>query len=923
MGINGSIDCGHDRLEHLSSSQTPLKKPLEVPILILMRKKLTVAVVVVLVASTFIYSLPQDAALAAPLTQWTGTVENVVDGDTFDVRLTNDELQTIRIAGINTNETSHPANCWAAEATQRLEELVDGKTVVLKAQDPNSSALGRKIRHVFINGTNVAEQMLKEGYGVPLIFFTQEPDFAVAYLDAFWQANDAGLRINDPTGCGNGPQQSLEIDMVTVGDADGIDSENLNGEYVDIINRGASTLDLDGWALHDSAVDYYWFPAGTEIAPGSRLRVHVGSGTDSASDIYMGFADPIFSPIDGAYLLDPDEDLRAFDAWPCSGRCGPPTGELEIEEVIYDGPGNDDANPNVEQILIRNRGTSSVDFTDWRIDSPPYTLHIESGTIAPGGTATILIGTGSNGSGIYHWGKTSSILNNDGDLALLVTPHGDIQDCASWGTVDCSASPGNRADGTDLNGDGYDDLIAGAPGEAIGTKTGSGAANLIYGSLSSLKSGGNYLLRQGGSVLPGSAENGDAFGSTTAFGDFNGDGYVDLVIGSPTEDIGATSDSGMITIIPGGRFGPDTASAKNISQAGAVPGASEAGDMFGASVASGDFDGDGYSDLAIGLPGEDLGSTSNAGMVVVLYGSASGLILTGESYSQTGPIPGAAEPGDQFGTALATGDFDGDGYDELVVSTPFEDLGSTTDAGTVTVIPGSSSGLIDGNSYSLSQSGPVPGAAEAGDKFGLALAIGDIDGDSFDDLAVGVPGEDLGSTSNAGLVSVLYGSGTGLIIGGETFSQSGSYPGSPEPGDEFGAALEVADLDDDGFDDIVVGSPGENISGTSNNGVVIVVFTDSSGPNSVGSKMHNSTSWGTSMSADQALGASMRAGDFNGDGHFDVAIGAPGAVVSGKSAAGRVFVLEGTNSGSAAGAQWDQGPLAGSPEAGDLFGYFR
>lgn len=888
-----------------------------------MRRRLPALFAAALIAGLLTYATPADIATAAGLSQWTGTVERIVDGDTFEVRLESQALETVRVAGINTNETGHAIGCWADEATDRLATLIDGKQVVLKAQDANSTAQGRKIRHVFINGVNVAEKMLSEGYGVPLIFVNQEPDFANSYLDAFWSAVDAGLRIADPSGCGNGPQQNLDIDMVTIGDADGIDSSNLNGEYVDIINNGGSPLDLDGWALHDSAVDYFWFPSGTQIGPGSRLRVHVGSGSDTSSDIYMGFGNPIFSPMDGAFLLDPDEDLRAFDAWPCSGRCGPPHGDLVIEDVIYDGPGNDDADPNVEQIVVTNQGTASADFTDWRVESSPYTLHIQSGTIAPGASATIQVGTGSNGGGIYHWGKTSSILNNEGDQVLLVTPDGDIQDCASWGTGDCSATPANRADGSDLDGDGYDDVVAGAPGEAIGSRTDAGAANLIFGSIDSLHAGGNILLRQGGSSLPGSAEAGDEFGSAVTYGDFNRDGYADSVIGSPHEDVGGSSSSGLVTVVPGGRFGPVLSDAVNISQAGPVPGAAEANDLFGSALAAGDFNGDAFDDLAIGVPGEDLNGVNSAGSVVVLFGSSAGLVLSGISFSQKGPIPGGAESGDKFGTALSVGDFDADGYDDIVVSAPFEDLGSISDAGNVAVIPGSPSGPDENSAFAFSQSGSVPGAPEAGDKFGRSLATGDLNGDHIDDLVIGVPGEALGTKTDAGLVTILFGSGSGLVIGGVSFSQSGSYPGSPEKGDEFGKSVAVADMDDDGFEDIIVGAPGEDLASKANTGALIVVFTNSGGPKAGGSRMYDMGDWGVGLRAGQKLGTSIRTGDFNGDGHFDAAAGAPGAKVDGISSAGRIVTLDGSATGSTPGSDWDQRPLAGTPEANDNLGYLR
>jgi len=100
-----------------------------------------------------------------------------------------------------------------------------------------------------------------------------------------------------------------------------------------------------------------------------------------------------------------------------------------------------------------------------------------------------------------------------------------------------------------------------------------------------------------------------------------------------------------------------------------------------------DFNGDGFGDLAVGVPGEDIGSISNAGGVNVLYGSSSGLAAAGNQFwSQNSKgVIGVAETGDAFGTVVATGDFNDDGYSDLAIGAPLESVGSATDAGGVNV----------------------------------------------------------------------------------------------------------------------------------------------------------------------------------------------------------------------------------------------
>jgi hypothetical protein len=131
-------------------------------------------------------------------------------------------------------------------------------------------------------------------------------------------------------------------------------------------------------------------------------------------------------------------------------------------------------------------------------------------------------------------------------------------------------------------------------------------------------------------------------------------------------------------------------------------------------------------------------------------------------------------------------DFNGDGIDDLVVGVPGEDLGGTADAGVVDVIYGSESGLPDGGRQQLTQALP-----ETGDQFGAAVATGDFNGDIFTDLAVGVPGENVGAIADAGVVEVFYGGGGGLPGVGDQLLRQGAagMAGTAEAGDRFAAAL--------------------------------------------------------------------------------------------------------------------------------------
>ncbi|MGI8876198.1 MAG: hypothetical protein ACR2KP_18110 [Egibacteraceae bacterium] len=210
---------------------------------------------------------------------------------------------------------------------------------------------------------------------------------------------------------------------------------------------------------------------------------------------------------------------------------------------------------------------------------------------------------------------------------------------------------------------------------------------------------------------------------------------------------------------------------------------------------SGDFNGDGTDDLAIGVPGEGFGGNDFAGVVQVIYGSTGpGLAAPGNQlWHQDSPgIKEVAEDGDQFGSSLAAGDFDGDGTDDLAIGAHFETFGGNNRAGVVQVLYGTAGGLDAAGNQLWSQDSPqIKEVAEGGDFFGEALAAGDFDGDGVDDLAIGAPGESFGGKDSAGVVQVLYGTSGGLAAAGNQLWHQDS-PGIKEvaeSADRFGEVL--------------------------------------------------------------------------------------------------------------------------------------
>ena len=320
----------------------------------------------------------------------------------------------------------------------------------------------------------------------------------------------------------------------------------------------------------------------------------------------------------------------------------------------------------------------------------------------------------------------------------------------------------------DFNGDGFDDLAVGAPGEAIGSLDGAGAVNVLYGSAAGLVASPEVFI-QGSNGVGGTADQNDTFGRAIAQGLFNDDEFFDLAVGSPGESDGGASAGGAVNILYGSAGG--LTGGPQLFQSNP-----ETNDRFGESLAAGDFNGDGFFDLAVGAPGEDIGTTGDAGAVTVLFGSAAGITTGAQTILQgSGGITGSAEALDQFGASLASGLLAGDDIADLVVGVPGEDLGGVGEAGAVNVLAGSAGGLVNGSL--ATQSNPEPS-----DAFGTAVATGDFDQVAGDDVAVGAPDETVNGRRSAGAVSVFNGPPGGLAAERLLFQGTAGIPGTPELG---------------------------------------------------------------------------------------------------------------------------------------------
>ena len=393
--------------------------------------------------------------VAALCTVWTGKVTYIGDGDTIYVDVKGDRTPKtlhVRMTGINATEQTvyssiasrRRGECHALEATSRLEQLIRQSRwrVRLAAQDPGSHSGLRPRRSVAvrINGRwrDVGRILLAEGHA---LWLPNRGEWAwnAGYSRIAQEAAATGRGLWAQTYCGLGPSDASPLRVLVNADADGADENFLNGEWIRVRNLDPfNEVHLGGWWLRDSLLTRFVFPDWATLPPGESLTVYAGEGTDTWTEFFWKRKWPVFeNPTgdralgDGAYLFDPQGDLRAWMTYPCRTACTDP----------YQGAVAVSAKPRGrETVTVRNIAASAIDLDGYRLESSPYSYPFPRDSVLdPGDEMTIDVqGDPAEDSRLEkHWGRPGSILNNGGDTVRLSSFRGIQLDCYAYGSASC------------------------------------------------------------------------------------------------------------------------------------------------------------------------------------------------------------------------------------------------------------------------------------------------------------------------------------------------------------------------------------------------------------------------------------------------------------------------------------------------------
>jgi hypothetical protein len=589
-----------------------------------------------------------------------------------------------------------------------------------------------------------------------------------------------------------------------------------------------------------------------------------GQSDEGRAYVYLGSASGLAtSP---AWTVESDE-AGANLGWAVASA-----GDIDADgfgDVIVGAPFYDNSQGRVT--LYRGSATGLSTTPAWTMESGQGGARMgnalgTAGDVNGDGYADVIVGAYSYSNGQGYEGRAYVFLGSASGLSTTAswTAESDQVD-AEFATSVATAG--------DVNGDGYADVIVGAPFYDNGSSD-EGRAYVYLGSAVGV-SATAAMTMESDQISAGMGK------AVSTAGDVNGDGYADVLVGAPGYDDPEVNE-GRLYIYLG--------SASGLQPAPIPLEENQAGAGFGGAVATaGDVNGDGYADVIGGASGFTFGGNGGEGRAFLFAGYGGGIHLATWTVD-------SGQAGAGLGFAVATaGDVNGDGYSDVIIGAQGWDNGQSNE-GQATVYLGSAAGLAN-SPFTVKESN------QTGAEYGATVAsAGDVNGDGYSDVLVGAPLYDNGE-ADEGRVFLYLGIPGGININPDWTAEGnvGSV--------RFGAALGTAgDVNGDGYADVIVGAPG---NGATYGGRAYVYLGSPVG-------LAAAPSWtGESAQLGAEYGSAVAgAGDVSGDGFADVIVGAP-AYSNGESGEGRTFVYLGSASGLATSPVWTQEPN----QAGARFGH--
>jgi hypothetical protein len=727
---------------------------------------------------------------------------------------------------------------------------------------------------------------------------------AVWYLDAdgdgfgsasgFFGCDPGSGYVSNNTDCDDASDQAFPggvevcdgLDNDCNGTVDGIDNDG--DAYIDAECGGGDCDDTDP-AVNPGIAETWYDGLDTDCSGGSDYDQD-GDGDDDASfggsdcddsdaARYGGAVDTPYDGIDsdcgGEDDFDFDSDGHRSDAYggddcdDTDASANPSQIEVWYDGVDADCGGENDYDADRDGYLVAEFGGADCNDIDPTINPGELeTWYDGIDSDCAGGSDYDADGDGHDSDG--HSGDDC----DDGDVGispseLEICDDGIDQDCdglptgcGPWDDISAAYADGiirgeNAGDrlaqgdpgfdgAGDVNGDGFSDIIVGALRNSDNA-TYSGAAYVVFGPLTGQINAGAADLK-----VTGLADTDYVGRGVTGAGDTNNDGYDDIIIGAIGDDSGGTNAGAAFLVL-----GPASGSF-NVNSADAEFTGSAAGDIAGELAYAGDVNNDGYDDIFVGAQFNGDGGTKSGAAYLIFGPSSADASLDDADVVFTGE-----EANDEAASSIGGGgDIDGDGYADLLIAARGEDTGGDS-AGAVYVIYGD--GSMSDTDLSAADAKLTGEADNAQIGWGVSLAsAGDTNNDGYDDIVIGAR-YDSDSATNAGAAYIIE----GPVAGTSSLSTADAKVLGEAAGDYTGDSVHgPGDIDNDGYDDLIIGS-GYSDAGNTNGGAVYLVRGPLSGTSNLSAATGRITATGKE---DRARGRGV--GDIDNDGIPDIMVGA-------------------------------------------------